>query len=248
MDDFTLDLPDAAAAAAWLARVTPHISADDTLPMLTCVQITVGDRHLLAVATDRFTLAVSRLDVPTGAVRGTIAVPGQWARDAVDRFGDDDWYTALTMTLTGTRLALTPTGGYADPDDTLATELASEADYDRGLWRPGWRAIVAASLDAPADTRPATLAAEYLGRFVPHTSVGLAPDGTVTLAEGNEPLPYQVHVPTEHRPVVLFSRDLIGIIAVRRIDRPQQATDSTEGNDPRETWAPILAAREQVAA
>lgn len=152
MHDFTLELPDASAVGAWLARVTPHISDDDTLPMLTCVQITIGDGHLLAVATDRFTLAVSRLDVPTlGAPRGTIGVPGQWARDAAAQFDDDDWYTALSLTLTGTRLALAADDD--GPDDALSTELAPALDYDRGLWRPGWRAIVAASLDAPADTR-----------------------------------------------------------------------------------------------
>lgn len=251
MHDFTLALPDASAVGAWLARTVPHISDDDTLPMLTCVQITIGDGHLLAVATDRFTLAVSRLDVPTvGAPRGTIGVPGQWARDAAAQFDDDDWYTALSLTLTGSRLALAPADGHNDPDDTLATELASDLDYDRGVWRPGWRAIVAASLDAPADTRPANVAAEYLGRFVPHTSVGLAPDGTITLAEGNGPLPYRVHVPTDHRPVALLSPDLLGIIAVRRVEQQQATAAAADYTDPRALWAPILAAREleQVAA
>lgn len=246
MDDFTLDGLDAAAVAAWLDRVTPHISDDDTLPMLTCVQITIGDGYLLAVATDRYTLAVSRLDVPTtGAPRGTIGVPGQWARDAAAYFGDVHWYSALTLTLTGTRLAL---AAGDDPDDTLATELASDLDYDRGVWRPGWRAIVAASLDAPADTRPATVAAEYLSRFVPCVSVGLDPAGTVTLAEDAGPVPYRVHVPTDHRPVVLLSPDLLGIIAVRRVEQQQTPAAAADDTDPRALWAPILTAREQVAA
>lgn len=246
MDDFTLDGLDAAAVAAWLDRVTPHISDDDTLPMLTCVQITIGDGYLLAIATDRFTLAVSRLDCATGTTRGTIGVPGQWARDAAAYFGDVRWYAALSLTLTGTRLALAAADD--GPDDTLATELASDLDYDRGVWRPGWRAIVAASLDHPAADRPATVAAEYLARFVPHVSAGITPDGAVTLAEDAGPVPYRVHVPADHRPVVLISRDLLGIIAVRRVEQQQATEAPADDTDPRALWAPILAARELVPA
>lgn len=246
MHDFTLDGLDAAAVATWLDRVTPHISDDDTLPMLTCVQITIGDGYLLAVATDRFTLAVSRLDCATGTTRGTIGVPGQWARDAAAYFGDVHWYSALTLSLTGTRLALAADDD--GPDDALVTELASDLDYDRGVWRPGWRAIVAAALDHPAADRPAVVNVEYLSRFVPNTSVGLSPDGAVTLAEDAGPVPYRVHVPADYRPVVLISRDLLGIIAVRRVEQQQTPAAAADDTDPRALWAPILTAREQVAA
>lgn len=238
MDDFALTLPDAAAAAAWLDRVTPHIAADDALPALGCVQITVADGYLLAVATDRYTLAVSRIDAPTGTVRGTFLVSGEWARVAARVF-DCESCDATTLTLTGRRVTLAAEccGAVTRPVPDLG-----------GAWWPEWRALLASSLDHPPADRPATVAAEYLTRFSPYTSVGLDADGAVSLADTAAPIPYTVHVPADHRPVVLLSRDLLGIIAVQRTDRPQQTTDSDAGTDMRALWAPVLETREQVPA
>lgn len=48
----------------WLSDVQPFRGYDDTLPMLTGTHIEWDGKRLLAATTDRFTLGVSRLDVP----------------------------------------------------------------------------------------------------------------------------------------------------------------------------------------
>lgn len=243
MHDFSLTLPDLDAVASWLDRVTAHISDDETIPVLTRVQITVGARHLLAVATDRYTLAVSRLEAPTGDVRGEFTVPGPWVRDVVAHYADEGRYDAVTLTLTAD--TITAAVPYDEPI------RSPRGDDFGGPWRPGWRAMVASSLDHPADPAPVRVRADLLARFAPAAILTLSPDGTVSMAEGGGPVPYTVHSAGPQRPVALLSRDLIGLLAPIRADRPQQSTDPAEGTDPRavwDLWAPILAAREPVAA
>lgn len=46
-----------------LTQVTPHMGTDDTIPVINAIHLEAADNHLIAVATDRFTLGVARQGV-----------------------------------------------------------------------------------------------------------------------------------------------------------------------------------------
>jgi hypothetical protein len=55
----------------WLSDVQPFRGYDDTLPMLTGTHVEWDGKRFLAATTDRFTMGISRLDVPeTGVANG----------------------------------------------------------------------------------------------------------------------------------------------------------------------------------
>jgi len=57
----------------WLSDVQPFRGYDDTLPMLTGTHVEWDGKRFLAATTDRFTLGISKLDVPdTGVTSGSI--------------------------------------------------------------------------------------------------------------------------------------------------------------------------------
>jgi hypothetical protein len=61
----------AAELHRWLSDVQPFRGYDDTLPMLTGTHVEWDGKRFLAATTDRFTLGISRLDVPeTGVSNG----------------------------------------------------------------------------------------------------------------------------------------------------------------------------------
>ena len=83
---------DSAALAAAIAQVTPAASRDDTLPMLTAVNIELDGATMTLAATDRYRLAVRELDwtpAPgTGAAeRGALLVPAKTLSDAARMMG-----------------------------------------------------------------------------------------------------------------------------------------------------------------
>ena len=68
---------DGAALAAAIAQVTPAASRDDTLPMLTAVNVELDGKTMTLAATDRYRLAVRELDwnpAPGSADRGRTAL------------------------------------------------------------------------------------------------------------------------------------------------------------------------------
>ena len=78
---------DGAALAAAIAQVTPAASRDDTLPMLTAVNVELDGKTMTLAATDRYRLAVRELDwnpAPGSADHGRIAllVPAKTLSDA----------------------------------------------------------------------------------------------------------------------------------------------------------------------
>src|SRR5690349_7062133 len=79
---------DGGALAAAIAQVTPAASRDDTLPMLTAVNIELDGKTMTLAATDRYRLAVRDLDwnpAPGARDQGRISllVPARTLSDAV---------------------------------------------------------------------------------------------------------------------------------------------------------------------
>jgi hypothetical protein len=58
----------AAELHRWLSDVQPFAGTDDTLPMLTGTHVEWDGKRFLAATTDRFTLGISKLDVPEPGV------------------------------------------------------------------------------------------------------------------------------------------------------------------------------------
>ena len=66
---------DGGALAAAIGQVTPAASRDDTLPMLTAVNVELDGQTMTLAATDRYRLAVRELDwnpAPGAGDQGTI--------------------------------------------------------------------------------------------------------------------------------------------------------------------------------
>jgi DNA polymerase III subunit beta len=83
---------DGAALAAAIAQVTPAASRDDTLPMLTAVNVELDGKTMTLAATDRYRLAVRELDWnPAPGDHGRIAllVPAKTLSDAARMMSHD---------------------------------------------------------------------------------------------------------------------------------------------------------------
>lgn len=85
---------DGGALAAAIAQVTPAASRDDTLPMLTAVNVELDGKTMTLAATDRYRLAVRELDwnpAPGSGDHGRIAllVPAKTLGDAARMMSHD---------------------------------------------------------------------------------------------------------------------------------------------------------------
>jgi len=83
---------DGGALAAAIAQVTPAASRDDTLPMLTAVNVELDGKTMTLAATDRYRLAVRELDWnPAPGDHGRIAllVPAKTLSDAARMMSHD---------------------------------------------------------------------------------------------------------------------------------------------------------------
>jgi DNA polymerase III subunit beta len=85
---------DGATLAAAIGQVSPAASRDDTLPMLTAVNVELDGKTMTLAATDRYRLAVRELDwnpAPGAGDQGRIAllVPARTLSDAARMMGHD---------------------------------------------------------------------------------------------------------------------------------------------------------------
>jgi len=123
-----------------LRAVLPHLSTDDTIPMLTEVEVTLAEGTLTLAATDRFTLAAARANLAEGApaiqwsntVCGkhlkTLALMLPRMKQAATKL------VRLTVTDTHISLRIPDNAGYvhgAEPEWTLA---ATNSKFV--AWRP----------------------------------------------------------------------------------------------------------------
>jgi len=60
-----------------IEQVVPHMSNDDTLPVINSVQLEARDGYLFATATDRYTMAVARTPITSPDVWHDIFIPAE---------------------------------------------------------------------------------------------------------------------------------------------------------------------------
>jgi len=123
---------DSAALAAAIAQVTPAASRDDTLPMLTAVNVELDGTTMTLAATDRYRLAVRDLDwspAPGLAGQGRIAflVPARTLSEAARMIGHGD---QVLLSFGGT----TPRTPRGAPDGSA---IVSGAQTSSGGTTPG---------------------------------------------------------------------------------------------------------------
>jgi len=233
----------------WLARVLPHRSTDDTLPLLTRVQITIGDGHLLAAATDRYTLAVARLDAETGTTRACFTVSGEWLEEVMGELpGDQLADTPASMSLDGESFTIEASDDtdedfepYFDGEWNTTTVAHGGTFFD---WEPVARTLLA----APADPAPVHVAARLLGRFTAPGAVTLDPAGALALdrlAPGPGLPPLSLHSPGNDRPVLLLGDGFLGALSTWK-PRPGELIGEPPAADPgawHSAWADLLTAQ-----
>lgn len=61
-----------------IEQVVPHMSGDDTLPVINSVQLEARDGHLFATATDRYTMAVARTAITTADDWRDVFIPAEY--------------------------------------------------------------------------------------------------------------------------------------------------------------------------
>lgn len=139
---------------AMLAQVKPHMSTDITLPIVNLVQVERRGGHLYVIATDRYTMAITRTPVE-GAEQWTARIPAYdlrtvevWLKSAA---GD------IEVGLDGDALTLTSTTGAL----RLTTDAAGAGEFGEF---PNWRKLVSGALESEP-TEPVALTG-YDTRFL----------------------------------------------------------------------------------
>ncbi|NEA59500.1 hypothetical protein G3I60_36405 [Streptomyces sp. SID13666] len=143
-----------------LKQVTPHISADTTLPSINGVRFEADTTHLYAIATDRYTMAVTRRPVPRGTAAGWSAFVSAADLKAVRSFATLTRRTPLFVDLSpcGQRLTFTA-GAMALAVPTVNLPMAVTR-------RINWRTLIADAMKAmPNLTTEVDLNPTFLGRW-----------------------------------------------------------------------------------
>jgi hypothetical protein len=137
-----------------LTQVAPHISRDDTLPVITAVHLEARDGFLFASATDRFTMAIARQPI-LNTDEWKVIIPG------VHLAGLNAWLKAChDITLT-----------YSSDDKpqlTLAdgTNSITIATLDSSHTLPDWRRLIRKYLDMDVEPVPLSgVTSKYLARW-----------------------------------------------------------------------------------
>jgi hypothetical protein len=131
-----------------ITQVTPHMSDDDTLPVLNAIHLEARNHDLTAVATDRFTIAVARTGL-TDDIRWKAVIPA----------GDLPTITAWLTAAETTTISIA-TGTTEDGDTTLTLNgngASLRIAYPAGHYGrfPNWRNLIRNTLDS--DPQPVPL-------------------------------------------------------------------------------------------
>jgi hypothetical protein len=209
---------------AWIGAVLPHAATDDTLPVLTKVVVEAADGVLYALATDRYTLAVSRHwppDPVSGAL--TVTVAARALHTLLRQIKPRD---SVRLTLNETGLTLDHLDRHGDPCLSYRLPNAGEPLRDLADWRT-WLTKRVAQAPGPilTDPRGVGLNPAYLARFK-------------TASDGD---------PLEMRPagsvmVVTCGVHFLGLIAAMDL-----TGDRETSADPLTDWLPDLTADRAAA-
>ncbi|GAA0949128.1 hypothetical protein [Nonomuraea longicatena] len=213
---------------AWLGAVLPHASTDTSVPFMAVVTIEAApDRTLYALATDRYTLAVSCRPLPdpgTGTAPAplTLTVAARALHTVIRQIKPRD---TVRLTLTDDGLTLEQLG-----DPHLSYRLPA-SDYEPLL--PNWRTWLtkqASQTPGPVltDPRGVALSPGFLARFKT-----AARDG----------LPLEMRPAGRHLVVITCGTHFLGFIAAADLTGPRKTC-----GDPLADWLPDLAAVASGAA
>ena len=234
----------------WLNRVLPHRGTDDTLPFLTRVEITVADGHLIAAATDRYTLAAADLPADTGSTRVRFTVPGDWAEELAAELPDGSFaHAEAQITVTDTAITLDVEAlVYAGTDELCydGDQFTTIPDWQGWPW--AWQNAARDLLAAPADPQPVQVPARTLARFAIPNALTLdpaAPAPLAALTAGPDTPPLAVHHTSDPRLIALLGPGFLGLLHAWR-PRPDHAhTPEPVTTDPeawRRAWTDLLTA------
>jgi hypothetical protein len=248
MDPITVTGVTAGQVHDWLTRVLPHLGDDDTLPFLTRVQITIGDGHLLAAATDRYTFAATHLPANTGAGRACVTIPGEWAREiAAELGGHRIADVPAVLTLAGDRFTIDLPSHHDEDFEPYFDGEWNTAPTEPGTEWVKWQALVRLPLSAPADPTPVPVRADLLARFTAPGALILnpaAPTVLTAVTPGPGLPPLTVHSPAGAKTLVLLGPGFLGLLAVLRL-RPEHPALAAPPLDPdgwHAAWADIIGA------
>lgn len=171
----------AAAFREILSRVEPHMNSKDFHPGIAGIRLEGTGRHLLAIATDRYTMAVARTPLRSDDGPWQATIPGLRVKSL------SQWLKAQGRLANIHIRPSDKTITFTSPDGELATSTAD------GVF-PKWRNMLAKML--AEDPQPVPLTAfttEYLGRW--------AEAGHILNASQASP----------NRPLILFGDDFLGV-------------------------------------
>lgn len=147
-----------------LTQTAPHMSDDDTLPVINSVHLEARDGYLFAVASDRYTLAVARTSITSADT---------WT----DAFVPAEHLPTLTAWLDSSFGTVTISVGRDDEEVTLAFTRKDgymRFSYSNRDYRnfPDWRKVLRGQLDAePQPVLLTGFTTKYLSRWEKATSV-----------------------------------------------------------------------------
>jgi len=141
-----------------IEQVLPHMSNDDTLPVINSVQLEARDGWLFATATDRYTMAVARAPITTPATWREICIPGEsihalaaWLKPTIG-----------TVTIGIRREEDEVSVTFTSKTGAMTVEYASRS-YSK---LPDWRKLLHRYIDATPQLTPLTgFTTEYLARW-----------------------------------------------------------------------------------
>jgi hypothetical protein len=132
-----------------LVPVLPHASVDKTLPVLNAVRIEVANDALLAIATDRYTVAITRRPLDEPHPDAAITIPRREAAAMLRMFPhsrDDD--PGLTLDIGDTLRIDSETENRL----TIQPVVAEPGELDPGyLGYPRWRKLIGKYLHRDAE-------------------------------------------------------------------------------------------------
>lgn len=141
-----------------LSQVKPHMSTDDTLPVINSVHLEVRDGHLFAVASDRYTLAVARTAITTPGYWTNAYLPGEHLPSL------EAWLEAAVGTVT---LAVSKADDASTLTITGKTGSMTIA-YNNNAYKnfPNWRNLVRGEIDAkPQPVSLTAFTTKFLARW-----------------------------------------------------------------------------------
>ncbi|MFE0887857.1 phiSA1p31-related protein [Streptomyces rochei] len=147
----------AAELHAVIEQVVPHMSDDDTLPVINSIHLEVADGYLFATATDRFTVATARADVAAEAHWTNVHIPAEQLATV------QEWLKAAFGTVTI---------DIVEDNDAMAVTFQAKGsslrvEYNARAYKrfPDWRKLL---LKALGDAKPVPMTGvttKYLARW-----------------------------------------------------------------------------------